>query len=288
MTCRPPIIIIGMHRSGTTMVTRLLMQLGLFAGTELEDNSEAVFFLKLNDWLMHQCGAAWDHPEPMKYLLAETGAENLAANCFRVAMASKLTKNYLGLWKYLRIRTPGNLDIPWGWKDPRNTFTLPVWLHLFPDARVVHVLRHGVDVAKSLQTRSMRGLELCTAPSPAAQPVPDLESCLRDRITDSVRCLSLEGGFSLWEEYSEQARSLVDSLGKCAMEVRYETVLEQPTESLRALATFCDLPTTDEAILECSKLLVPGRTFAYKSNESLVSFAKRHADSLRANGYPQN
>ncbi len=30
----------------------------------------------------------------------------------------------------------------WGWKDPRNTFTLPMWLSIFPKARVLHVLRN--------------------------------------------------------------------------------------------------------------------------------------------------
>ncbi|MCS5697200.1 sulfotransferase [Desulfofundulus thermocisternus] len=29
---RPPIIIIGMHRSGTNMLTRMLEELGLFVG----------------------------------------------------------------------------------------------------------------------------------------------------------------------------------------------------------------------------------------------------------------
>lgn len=261
------------------------MELGLFTGTELEDNSESVFFLRLNEWVMHQCGAAWDHPGPARYLLAHSDARDLAANCLRSAVASRLTINYLGLWKYLRIRTPANLDVPWGWKDPRSTFTLPLWLDLFPDARVVHVLRHGVDVAQSLYTRSQRGLELSTAPNPPGQPVPDLESSLRNRITDSVRCLSLNGSFSLWEEYTEQAAAHVDLLGERAMQIRYETVVDQPLETLRALVAFCDLPASDEAIHECTRLMVPGRNFAYRSDQGLVRFAAQHADSLGLQGY---
>lgn len=42
-----PIIILGMHRSGTTMITQLLENLGLFVGTEKEVNHEALFFGKL-------------------------------------------------------------------------------------------------------------------------------------------------------------------------------------------------------------------------------------------------
>jgi hypothetical protein len=47
----------------------------------------------------------------------------------------------------------------WGWKDPRNSITLPVWLKLFPDARVIHIVRNGVDVAESLYRRQQRGFQ---------------------------------------------------------------------------------------------------------------------------------
>ncbi|MGD9653227.1 MAG: sulfotransferase [Candidatus Dadabacteria bacterium] len=39
----PPVIVIGMSRSGTTMLTKMLDELGLYAGKKLTDNHEAVF-----------------------------------------------------------------------------------------------------------------------------------------------------------------------------------------------------------------------------------------------------
>lgn len=285
---KPPIIIIGMHRSGTTMVTRLLKQLGLFVGAELEDNSESLFFLRLNEWIMQQCGAAWDHPKPIDDLLAQSDARSLATGYFRSALNSKLAMKYLGLWNYLRLRTPLNLESPWGWKDPRNTFTLPLWLDLFPDARVIHVLRHGVDVAQSLRTRSERGLKLLTDINSTKPRVPNVESCLRDGITDSLRCLSLEGGFSLWEEYTERARSHVASLGERAMEIRFEELLDRPEPCLRTLAEFCNLSITADTIHQCHETMVAGRAFAYRSDEVLVKFAEQHAERLMVNDYLYN
>jgi len=47
-----PIIIIGMSRSGTSMLTRMLDELGLFVGKKLTKNHEALFFRKINDWLL--------------------------------------------------------------------------------------------------------------------------------------------------------------------------------------------------------------------------------------------
>lgn len=275
-----------MHRSGTTVVTQLLMKLGLFTGAELEENSEALFFLRLNEWMLLQCGAAWDHPRPIDDLLARKDTGALAANYFRSALNSKISINYLGLWKYIRLRTPQNLQVPWGWKDPRNTFTLPLWLDLFPDARVIHVLRHGVDVAQSLCVRSNRELKkLISRDSNAKHGVPDLDSGIRSAITDSVRCLSLEGGFSLWNEYMERGKSHTAVLGQRAMEIRFEELLDRPEHSLRILAEFCDLPLTADTVRQCREFLVEGRAFAYKSDEYLVKFARQHAECLRANDY---
>ena len=68
MKGRAPIIFIGMHRSGTSMLGRLLESLGLFAGTRKDPNNEAVFFQQINDWLLTQCGARWDMPGATQYL----------------------------------------------------------------------------------------------------------------------------------------------------------------------------------------------------------------------------
>ena len=38
-----PVIIMGMHRSGTTMLASLLEQLGLFIGTKKQENDESLF-----------------------------------------------------------------------------------------------------------------------------------------------------------------------------------------------------------------------------------------------------
>ena len=55
-----PIIIVGMHRSGTTMITDMLQQLGLFMGWVLQENSEALFFVQRNERLMNACGGSWE------------------------------------------------------------------------------------------------------------------------------------------------------------------------------------------------------------------------------------
>ena len=78
MKAQSPIIIIGMSRSGTSMLTRMLGSLGLFCGSKLTNNHEAVFFRELNDWLLTQCSGGLENPGTMQNLLQDSEARALS------------------------------------------------------------------------------------------------------------------------------------------------------------------------------------------------------------------
>ena len=71
---RPPVILLGMHRSGTSLVARLLDDLGLFQGSDLQEDHESVYFLEVNDLLMRRVGASWDNPAPVRGFLRDPAA----------------------------------------------------------------------------------------------------------------------------------------------------------------------------------------------------------------------
>jgi hypothetical protein len=150
----PPILVLGMHRSGTTMLVRVLEELGVFVGYRLDENREAKLFTKLNDWALRQANASWDDPFKYRYLV-----EFHRANVLRVLKASLRglrRLEYLGPGKFAKYHSVEDLDCPWAFKDPRNTFTVDLWRDIFPDAKIVHVHRHPVDVAQSLRQREQR------------------------------------------------------------------------------------------------------------------------------------
>src|SRR5207302_9249377 len=103
------------------------------------------------------------------------------------------------------------LASPWGWKDPRNTFTLPMWLHIYPDAKLISIERHGVDVAESLRASEMSNLK-GAAQRYERYPALSFLRQSEDSFVDSPRCLSLDGGFSLWSAYVSQARRMLKML----------------------------------------------------------------------------
>lgn len=284
-TGRPPVIIIGMHRSGTSMVTRMLEELGLFVGEKKMSDHEPYFFLGLNDWVLRQCGGAWDRPEPVDDLLENKEVRPLVTDYLRQIMKTPRAVSYLGWKGYLRHRTPQKVDIPWGWKDPRNTYTLPLWLDLFPEAKVVHIYRHGVDVASSLKVREEKVVARAKALHQKRNALLYGLYPKRGGFAGSLRCASLGDGFTLWESYLARARQHVTVLGDRALEFRYEDFLVEPGEYLSKLADFCGLSTTKDAIANVSARVNKDRAYPYRRDPELRTFAGRVAERLEACGY---
>ena len=279
-----PLIIIGMHRSGTGMIAQILENLGLFTGWKKQHNHETLFFMNINDWLLHQSCASWDYPEPFHFLLENKEIRALATDYMRSMVRIPAVASFLGWRKCLRYRSLLNLNFSWGWKDPRNTYTLPLWLEIFPDAKVIHIRRNGIDVANSLVKREQRAFENKKSRYLARRAFYRVRP-KRGGFTDSIRCASLEGAFSLWEEYLKEAKKHVIAIGPGALELKYEDLVSEPYELLRQLADFCDLEVSDRDIQRVSVMMKKDRAYAYKESPELVAFAEEVGDRLTAQGY---
>src|SRR3972149_7884929 len=289
MKARPPIIIIGMSRSGTSMLTRMLEALGLFVGQKKTKSHEGVFFQQLNKWLLGQCSGGLEDPASIRYLLEDKEAKALYGEFIRYIMKTPRVVSFLGWMKYLRYLTPASLDIPWGWKAPRNTLTLPVWLDIFPEAKVVHIYRHGVDVVNSLRVRRKRGLLRLKERHTWIKPLYWLYLMMKfvptNRQFIDLRCASMEEGLLIWEEYVNEARTHVRKLEDRAIEVRYEDLFTEPNPILKHLVEFCGLRATDRDIERVTMQIKRERAYAYRGNPELEAFAIRVAERLRAQGY---
>lgn len=140
-----PICIIGMHRSGTSMIARLLERCGLYLGSseQMEGPDESnVFghfehkgFLEINDALLVHFGGSWVNPPNLR-----SGWESDPSLGELVRRAELLVETFHG--------RPF-----WGWKEPRTTILLPFWKSIIPNLRVVICVRSPLDVAMSLAKR---------------------------------------------------------------------------------------------------------------------------------------
>jgi hypothetical protein len=257
--------------------------MGLFVGWRRQRNDEALLFRRYNDHVFALAGARWDQPGPVHQLLSDSMALETLASSLTEAMRSRHTFSFLGPCRFLRSRSLFSLAEPWGWKDPRNTYLLRLWLRIFPGARVIHLLRHGVDVAASLRTRHedrIRSHGATAARAPGSLMDPPNPAI-------SPRCAELAGGFSLWKEYLAEAREGLDALeGEGSrLQLRYEELLSEPESVLARAASFSNLPPDPGALREAVGLVSPDPGERWRRDEELRSFAQEIGEELAAEGY---
>jgi hypothetical protein len=133
-----PLLILGGHRSGTSLVSGLLWHAGLHLGDLLPagpDNPrgfyESVDVLAAHQALLAAQERDWTCPPHRLDALA----------CDLVPLAAV-------------VQQLSAADRPWGVKDPRLLFLLPAWLEIVPAVRLIGVLRHPAAVAASLTARN--------------------------------------------------------------------------------------------------------------------------------------
>jgi hypothetical protein len=283
-----PIILLGMHRSGTSMIAGMLEELGLFMGNHKDRNNEAFLFMKLNDWLMEQNSCSWDNPRSFSNFLENEDVRNLTTGQIQSILQSGYMMSYLGKEYFSQRSSSMQLDFPWAWKDPRATFTLPFWLEVFPGARIIHIFRNGIDVANSLKTRHENYLQRNMKKLKTGKYLPKYRFWKKMKLRsvgDSMRCSSLEGGFSLWEEHIEEARRHVATMGMDALEICYEDFITDPVAHLEKMTIFCKLQPGEEQLNRVAKRVNRNRINAFLDDPELTAFAQSVSARLKAHGY---
>ncbi len=262
----PPLIVTGMHRSGTSMVVGMLQVLGVYMDPDLEPITishripgdrertdgygEAVAFRLANEAVMRRTGADWQHVESF---LDQRDGPNIAAASIR----QLTTETHNSLKTGYLDRYPGGRPGTWGWKDPRNSLTLPYWLTLFPHARVLHVRRDIDSVVNSLMRRSAESaaIEAVTPPSvserlrnAASNPTRFIRGVgRRVGLSKPVQPMTRQDWARLVERYTSENLKYRDH-APGYLEVSYEAILNDPESFACQLSAFAKAPATDSEI----------------------------------------
>jgi glycosyltransferase involved in cell wall biosynthesis len=149
---RTAVVVLGMHRSGTSLLMRLVALLGVQLGRPGDmagagyDNPrgywEHLGILGVNSRLLERFGGDWDAPPALPPGWHASPSVDDLRNEARVLLASSFPG--AGLW---------------GFKDPRLCLTLPFWEPLVGPARYLLVVRHPIEVAASLARRERMPVE---------------------------------------------------------------------------------------------------------------------------------
>ena len=140
------VVILGMHRSGTSLITRLVSLLGLavcrhddllvgLAGNP-RGHWESKSLLHFNNRLLGELGGTWFCPPLL-------GPEEVSLMLHRHASRA------------LAVLHDAHPERPWVWKDPRTCVLLPFWSAVLEQrAAYVLVVRHPFEVSDSLARRN--------------------------------------------------------------------------------------------------------------------------------------
>ena len=140
------VCVLGMHRSGTSVIARAVNLLGAYLGEEgdmmppTEDNPrgywERVDIMFLNDRLLAQLNRPWDTALP----LVDGWQRSGAVEELREEMTSLVKNNFSGRGL-------------WAWKDPRTSVLFDLWRDVVTGLGMelvcVFVVRNPLDVARS-------------------------------------------------------------------------------------------------------------------------------------------
>lgn len=208
------IIVLGMHRSGTSAMTGVLSHLGAYPGSALLTAHESynpkgfwehADIVAVHDTLLTKLGSSWDDERRLPDLWWESDAANHACRELHDILCRDFGEAHF-----------------WVVKDPRMCRLLPIWLHVlreFEDCtpHFLLILRHPVEVAQSLANR--------------------------DRIPQHSACV-------LWLEHMIQAERW--SRGHPRMAVTYAQLLEDWQSTVARIKAELQLPllTNDPARVE--------------------------------------
>ena len=206
------------------MVTRLLHGCGLYLGPKdalmppQADNPDGFWehlgFVALNDELLNALGGAWDLPPKANENLSDDRLDPLRMK------ARLLIEGFQS----------GQI---WGWKDPRNSLTLPFWEDLLPGLKTLIIVRNPLEVAYSMGKRNGT---------------------------------SYAFGLRLWEIYN---RRLIEAAsGHERLVTHYNLFFENPEKELQRIANFLGLP--DAKIHGAAELVATKRRHTHFTVDQLI------------------
>lgn len=217
------------------MITSLLHACGLDLGSQQEllpatpSNPlgfwESRSFFRLNRSILRELGGSWDCPP----LSEDAGWENKPRLGYLRKQAAKLINRFEG-------------REPWGWKDPRNCLTLPLWRKQLPELKILICVRHPLAVTESLR--------------------------LRDEIPFAA-------SLALWLTYNR--RVLAAAPAESRLITHCDSYLHDPCAELRRVVKWAGIPATEKQVENACQRIDPS-LMHHRLTPDKLSYAALPAD----------
>ena len=127
-------VVLGMHRSATSLVSKALLNEIYMGPTPGGNVFESRPFRVLNQKILRRAGGNW-HTPPSEQLILDQ-YDHFRDRIIDTIRAEKADREL------------------WGWKDPRTTLTIRLYLPHLENPHFIPIFRNPLEVAKSLKRRN--------------------------------------------------------------------------------------------------------------------------------------
>ena len=240
----PPVIIYNKSHSGSRLLARALQGQGLFLGAERNESEDALPILPV----VEHCVLGF---YPDYSALWETGGAKIEALASLTEQA--FARHLAGYSKARRG--------PWGWKLCETLYALPFFAFLFPEAKVIHMLRDGRDVAWSDHVAPelpfWRKVYFNTARVShwRGRPLTNRAYEAESHIFNALH----------WLNSAEQGRAYGMMLGERYREVRYEALCTDCRGTVASLTHWLGIAGDDGALAAFAETVHRGSIGKYRT-----------------------
>lgn len=205
------VVLLGMHRSGTSVTMSILEELGVFIGDNILGKNDSnplghfedLDFINLNDKILKAAKGDWDNPPSLENILE---VEEFFEEEIKSLIRAK------------------NLNVVWGWKDPRTCLTLPLFLKHLKNYKLIVIERDNQEIANSLSKRNGFPIEFSL----------DLIHNYKSQLQENIK----------------------DIEGENILNINFEELKENKINTIKNIVNFLDLGSSASIIEQASELIV--------------------------------
>jgi hypothetical protein len=136
------VVVIGMHRAGTSMISGIIHRLGIVMGESM-------------------LGSVWSNPlglyEDEEFVkINKKILNNVNSNWYNIPDRREISTVDSQIIEYVEdsIRKRKKHGSPWGWKDPRTTITYPIYHEFLSNPYIIKCTRDVTNIAMSLKRKN--------------------------------------------------------------------------------------------------------------------------------------